>query len=48
MSRAVIRARRRLSQMSKKLFVFALLLGTVAMAVAFDRVVVCEDAYAEY
>ena len=34
--------------MSKKLFVLALLLGTAATVFAFDRVVVLEDAYAEY
>ena len=33
--------------MSKKLFVFALLLGTAATVFAFDRCVVLEDAYQE-
>ena len=33
--------------MRKSLFVLALLLATAATAVAFDRVVVLEDAYAE-
>ena len=33
--------------MSKKLFVLALLLGTAATVLAFDRVVVLEEAYQE-
>jgi hypothetical protein len=34
--------------MRKTALVFVLLLAAAATAVAFDRVVVCEDAYAEY
>ena len=34
--------------MRKAAFFFVLLIAAAATAVAFDRVVVCEDAYAEY
>jgi len=48
MSRAGIPAHRRSSNMSKRLLVLALLLGTAATVFAFERCVVLEDAYAEY
>jgi len=40
-------ALRRCSYMRKTAFVLALLLAAAAAAVAFDRVVVCEDSYGE-
>jgi hypothetical protein len=48
MTRAGTPAQKRSSLMRNTALFLMLLLAAAATAVAFDRVVVCEDAYAEY
>jgi hypothetical protein len=48
MKRAGLPAPRRCSYMHSKLLILGLLLAAAVSVLAFDRVVVLEDAYAEY